>query len=175
MSAADDYVDDLFDSYFDGGFKSAAINYTTKKTKFAITKATIESKPKYITTSQPEQNTEIKMEKLYEVNGKNRYGIFMAENSRGEAILEMKDTGQYEAFAYSAISKVMPYTFDVMFNGKGTVYSYKGIAGSVAVGDLLLVKGDAGLSVVEVVAVDTKSEKATKNFVGYKIHTSPLN
>jgi hypothetical protein len=175
MSAADNYVDDLFDSYFDGGFKSAAVKYPPKIGTFAITKTTVGPTTKYITTSQTTQNTEIKMEKLYEVNGKNRYGVFMAENSRGEAILEMKDTGQYEAFAYSAISKVMPYTFDVMFNGKGTVYSYKGTAGSVAVGDLLLVKGDAGLSVVEVVAVDTKSEKATKNFVGYKLHTSPLN
>lgn len=131
---------------------------------------------KHVThTSKTEQTKEvIKMEKLYEVIGKNRYGVFMAENSRGEAILEMKDTGQYEAFAYADIAKVMPHTIDVMFNGKGTVYSYKAAAGSVAPGDLLLLKGDAGFNIVEVVAVDTKSERATKQFVGYKLSVSRL-
>jgi hypothetical protein len=118
------------------------------------------------------QTKELTMEKLYEVNGKNRYGVFMTENSRGQAILEMKDTGQYEAFAYADISKVMPYTFDVMFQGKGQVYSYKGVAGSVEVGDILIL--EPNFTIVTVVGVDTKSESATKAFTGRKLVTTPL-
>lgn len=171
MSVADEYVDDLFDCYFDGGFKTAVKKHTKKKIDQPyITAKTIDDL-KTIQTP-PYTHMETKMEKLYEVKGKNRYGVFMAENSRGEAILEMKDTGQYEAFAYSDISKVMPYTFDVMFNGKGTTYSYKGTAGSVEVGDILIL--EPNFTIVTVVGVDTKSENATKMFTGRKLVTTPL-
>ncbi len=140
-------------------YSSAVKKYTTATYKRSIIENT-------------KQTKELKMEKLYEVNGKNRYGVFMAENSRGQAILEMKDTGKYEAFAYADISKVMPYTFDVMFQNKGQVYSYKGVAGSVEVGDILIL--EPNFTIVTVVGVDTKSENATKMFTGRKLVTTPL-
>ena len=173
MSVADDYVDDLFDLEWDGPPKNKKprVNHLTQSYYIAVDKPLLTFKQ----ALETQTTQEVKMEKLYKVNGKNRYGVFMAENSRGEAILEMKDTGQYEAFSYSAISKVMPYTFDVMFNGVGQVYSYKGTPGSIEKGDLLLTRGSNGITVVVVVGVDTKSEKATKVFDGYKLNATRLS
>lgn len=105
-----------------------------------------------------------------------RFGIGLAINSTGKYVLEMKGSGDLEAFDKRDIDVVMPFTFSVKFNGQGTEYSYLGKEGSVAVGDLLLKTDDTkGITIAKVVAVDTKSEKATKYFEGVKLATTPLD
>lgn len=116
--------------------------------------------------------------KLYQIKGTEplRYGVGLAINSNGLYVLDMKDTGLPEAFKKSEVEVVMPFTFDVKFNGVATVYSYQGKEGSVAVGDLLLkTDGTKGITIAQVVAVNTKSERATKFFDGVKIQTTPLD
>jgi hypothetical protein len=105
-----------------------------------------------------------------------RFGIGLAINSTGKYVLEMKGSGDLEAFDKFDIEVVMPFTYSVKFNGQGTEYAYLGKEGSVAVGDLLLKTDDTkGVTIAKVVAVNTKSEKATKYFEGVKLATTPLD
>lgn len=105
-----------------------------------------------------------------------RFGIGLAINSTGKYVLEMKGSGDLEAFDKRDIEVVMPFTFSVKFNGQGTEYAYLGKEGSVAVGDLLLKTDETkGITIAKVTAVDTKSEKATKYFEGVKLATTPLD
>jgi len=104
-----------------------------------------------------------------------RFGIGLAINSTGKYVLEMKGTGDLEAYNKTDIEVVMPFTYGVKFDGQGTEYAYLGKEGMVAVGDLLLkMDGTKGITIAKVVAVDTKSEKATKYFDGVKLVTTPL-
>ena len=41
---------------------------------------------------------------------KPRYGTFLAKNSKGETVLDMKGTGVPEAFGKNEIEEVLPYT-----------------------------------------------------------------
>ena len=105
-----------------------------------------------------------------------RFGIGLAINSQGKYVLEMKGTGDLLPFDKSEIEVVMPFTFNVQFNGAGTEYSYLGKEGTVGVGDLLLkTDGSKGIVIAKVTAVNTKSEKATKYFDGVKIVTVALD
>jgi hypothetical protein len=105
-----------------------------------------------------------------------RFGVGLAINSTGKYVLEMKGSGDLEAFDKRDIEVVMPFTFSVKFNGQGTEYAYLGKEGSVAVGDLLLKTDETkGITIAKVTAVDTKSEKATKYFEGVKLATTPLD
>lgn len=114
--------------------------------------------------------------KLFKIKADGRYGMGLAINSKGEYVLEIKGTGELEAFAKKEVEVVMPFTFSVQFNGVGTDYSYLGKEGSVQVGDLLLkTDGTKGITIAKVTAVDTKSEKATKYFEGVKIKTEAID
>jgi hypothetical protein len=105
-----------------------------------------------------------------------RFGIGLAVNSKGEYVLEMKGTGELLPFDKKDIELVMPFTFNVQFNGVGTEYSYLGKEGTVKVGDLLLKNdGSKGIVIAKVTAVNTKSEKATKYFEGVKVVTESLD
>lgn len=103
--------------------------------------------------------------KLYKTVDGSRYGEYKA-NDGDKLLLLMQDTGSYEAFTADQIKRVMAFTFDVMFNGQGKVYSYLGTEGEVAAGDLLLTDD---MSFARVVAVGTESETATKRFKGTKL------
>ncbi len=103
--------------------------------------------------------------KLYKTVDGNRYGEYKA-NDGDKLLLLMQDSNTYEAFAADQIKRVMAFTFDVMFNGQGKVYSYLGTEGDVVVGDLLLTDE---MSIARVVAVGTESESATKRFKGVKL------
>ncbi len=103
--------------------------------------------------------------KLYKTVDGNRYGEYKA-NDGDKLLLLMQDSNTYEAFAADQIKRVMAFTFDVMFNGQGKVYSYLGTEGDVVVGDLLLTDE---MSIARVVAVSTESESATKRFKGVKL------
>lgn len=108
--------------------------------------------------------------KLYKTVDGNRYGEYKA-NDGDKILLLMQDSNTYEAFAADQIKRVMAFTFDVMFNGQGKVYSYLGTEGEVAVGDLLLTDE---MSIARVVAVATESETATKRFKGVKLNAVRL-
>jgi hypothetical protein len=112
-----------------------------------------------------------------------RFGIGLAVNSQNEFVLEMKVTGALEAFTMKKgneqLEVVMPYSFAVKYSTSPQLYQYRGREGSVAVGDLLLslnsqhAKG--GISIAQVVEINTKNDKATKSFDGMKIVTEPLD
>ena len=103
--------------------------------------------------------------KLYKTVENGRYGEYKA-NDGDKLLLLMQDTGSYEAFTADSIKRVMAFTFDVIFNGQGKVYSYLGTEGEVATGDLLLTDD---MSFARVMAVGTESETATKRFKGTKL------
>jgi hypothetical protein len=103
--------------------------------------------------------------KLYKTVENGRYGEYKA-NDGDKLLLLMQDTGSYEAFTADSIKRVMAFTFDVIFNGQGKVYSYLGTEGEVATGDLLLLDD---MTFARVVALGTESETATKRFKGTKL------
>lgn len=107
-----------------------------------------------------------------------RFGIGLAINSAGKFVLEMKGTGDLEAFDQNDIEVVMPFTFSVKFSTGNTEYQYLGKEGTVQVGDLLLSfdskHKNGGISIAQVTGVNTKSEKANKYFEGVKVLTQPL-
>lgn len=115
--------------------------------------------------------------KLFETQD-GRFGVGLAVNSKGEYVLEMKGTGDLEAFDPKLVEVVMPFTFAVKFSTGNTEYQYLGKEGTVAVGDLLLSfdskHKNGGISIAQVTAVNTKSEKANKEFEGVKVVTQPL-
>jgi hypothetical protein len=119
---------------------------------------------------------EMKTGKLYQTRETiPRFGTYLATNSQNKIVLEMKGSGVPELFDASEIEVVTPYTFDVQFNGEGRSYAYLGHEGEVSVGDLLLkTDGTRGINIARVIAVDTKSEMATKYFDGVKIVTTAL-
>jgi hypothetical protein len=112
-----------------------------------------------------------------------RFGIGLAVNSQNEYVLEMKVTGALEAFAMKKgkeqLEVVMPYSFAVKYSTGPQTYQYRGREGSVKVGDLLLslnsqhAKG--GITIGQVVEINTKNDKAVKPFDGMKIVTEPLD
>lgn len=131
-------------------------------------------------TTQPESKGTNKMttqNKLYQTNEATpRFGTLLATNSQGKLVLEMKGTGIPELFDAKEVNVVMPYTFSVVFGSNSTEYSYKGKEGEVELGDLLLLDNSprGELTVARVVGVNTKSDAATKHFVGVKLHTTPV-
>jgi hypothetical protein len=112
-----------------------------------------------------------------------RFGIGLAVNSQNEYVLEMKVTGALEAFTMKKGSEqlevVMPYSFAVKYSTGPQTYQYRGREGSVTVGDLLLSLNSShakgGISIAQVVEINTKSDKAAKSFDGMKIVTEPLD
>jgi hypothetical protein len=101
-----------------------------------------------VTETKVEKKENTMKDKLFEVvieGAASRYGVGVAVNSKGQYVLEMKDSNTYEAFDVANIKKVMPFTYDVMFSGNSTVYSYLGTDGSVAVDDILLLEGDSSM------------------------------
>ena len=126
----------------------------------------------YIET-KPEQPKELIMKnKLFQTLDGSVYGEGLVIDGDGKYVLKLNN-GEYRAFAADQLKRVMPYTFDVIFNGmSGKRYSYLGTSGEVAVGDILMDSKD--FTIARVVAVGTESEAATKTFEGVKLQTMPL-
>jgi hypothetical protein len=108
--------------------------------------------------------------KLYEVttDGVTKYATKLATNSEGLWVLE--ESGTNLIFTAKAVDcqKVMPHTVSIKFVTGGnneTNYNYFAKKGSVTVGDFVFVVTTSGLAVVT--GVDTKSEQACKELVGY--------
>lgn len=126
----------------------------------------------YIET-RPDQPKEHPMKgKLFQTLDGSVYGEGLVIDGDGKYVLKLNN-GDYKAFAADQLKRVMPFTFDVVFNGmSGKSYSYLGTAGSVAVGDILMEAND--FTIARVVAVGTESDAATKTFKGVKLVTAPL-
>jgi len=109
------------------------------------------------------------MPKLYQTKEETpRFGTYLATNSKGELVLEMKGAGMPEAFKASDIEEVKPYTVRLV-SANGASNHYRAVPGSVAKGDVLVVGG----SLASVAAIDTKSD-ATRVLKGARVATEKL-
>ncbi len=126
----------------------------------------------YTETSKEQPKELIMKNKLFQTLDGSVYGEGLVIDGDGKYVLKLNN-GEYRAFAPAELKRVMPYTFDVIFNGmSGKRYSYLGTSGAVAVGDILMDSKD--FTIARVVAVGTESEAATKTFEGVKLLTTPL-
>lgn len=114
-------------------------------------------------------------EELYQIKETEKYGKKIAVNSQGKIVLEIKGTGEVVAVDKTEIEEVFPYTFEVKFFGNSNVYAFLGKEGQVEKGDILIyTSGPYEDNICQVVATDTKSRKATKEFKGLKIKSEPF-
>lgn len=106
------------------------------------------------------------MNKLYEIKheGKVLYGNKLAVNSAGKWVMEIKGTGEVISVDQVMVEEVMPYTIGVQYETGKTVYHYTSEKGKYNVGDVCILDAPLGRAIVNVVAVDTKSQLATKQF-----------
>jgi hypothetical protein len=119
----------------------------------------------YDTDQQPNQK-ENNMQ-LYEIKRgeATTFGTKLAVNSEKRWVMEEKGTGAVFVVDPANVKKVMPYTVDIRFKGGGQAYSYLADKGAFNKGGFYLVKDvSESFQIVQVVAVDTESEKATKEF-----------
>jgi hypothetical protein len=119
----------------------------------------------YNTDQQPNQKENIMQ--LYEIkHGEaTTFGTKLAVNSEKKWVMEEKGTGAVFVVDPANVKKVMPYTVDIRFKGEGQAYSYLADKGAFKKGEFYLVKDvSESFQIVQVVAVDTESEKATKEF-----------
>lgn len=126
----------------------------------------------YIET-RPDQPKEHPMKgKLFQTLDGSVYGEGLVIDGDGKYVLKLNN-GDYKAFMPGELKRVMPFTYDVVFNGmSGKHYSYLGTAGSVEVGDILIEAND--FTIARVVAVGTESDNATKTFKGFKLVTAAI-
>jgi hypothetical protein len=126
----------------------------------------------YIET-RPDQPKEHPMKgKLFQTLDGSVYGEGLVIDGDGKYVLKL-NSGEYKAYLPGELKRVMPFTYDVVFNGmSGKSYSYLGTAGSVEVGDILIEAND--FTIARVVAVGTESDNATKTFKGFKLVTAAL-
>ena len=126
----------------------------------------------YIET-RPDQPKEHPMKgKLFQTLDGSVYGEGLVIDGDGKYVLKLNN-GEYKAYLPGELKRVMPFTYDVVFNGmSGKSYSYLGTAGSVEVGDILIEAND--FTIARVVAVGTESDNATKTFKGFKLVTAAL-
>lgn len=130
--------------------------------------------------SATEESTEnIDMSKLFQINtGDNepKFGTYLATNSQGHLVLEIKGTGEVRAFSPDDVAEVKPYTIQLKFASTGansrSQQHFRCKPGSVERGDVLLFS-DGAMAVVT--KIDTKSESAQplgKNV--RKVVTAPM-
>lgn len=120
---------------------------------------------------------ETTMTKLYETKEETpRFGTYLATNSAGKIVLEMKGTGVVETFERKEIEEVKPYTVRVRYNGCGgsktNGYEFFSKKGDVEKGDVVFLTDYQEFAVV--VEVDTKSNRATKTLHGRKLVSEPF-
>ncbi|WP_157385590.1 hypothetical protein [Mesorhizobium sp. STM 4661] len=126
-------------------------------------------------TPQPRRNSDfvrietketITMSKLYQtITEPNRFGSFLAHNSAGQIVLEMKGTsGGVEAFNPDAVEEVRPYTVAAVSGGSPRHFITK--KGSVDKGDVVLTP--TGM-LLHIIRLDTKSAKVEGTLKGRKL------
>lgn len=121
------------------------------------------------------QKEEKMTNKLYEITlgEETKFGAKLAVNSAGEWVMEIKGTGEVLAVDPKACQKVVPYSVNIQFlhGGRSGGYSYLADKGEFEVGDFLV---QTNGNFAQVTAVDTKSEKATKRFEGWKLQATKI-
>src|SRR6056297_1138201 len=148
--------DFMGEEYVEGFYASSRSKVRKKASYFVFwdeSKNTLEAEAKTLKNKLFETKSEPK-----------RYGTYLATNSQGEYVLEMKDKGTVETFAVADVEGVMPYTFAVKYFDGGNTYHYLGSPGCVKEGDLLLptmnpTNGRNAPNLCLVVAVNTKAEQ----------------
>ena len=148
----------------------------TYRLQYLHSKQTVECKDYDIKKYEGEiEGEDIKMtNKLYQTKD-GRYGVALGENSEGKIVLEIKGSGELIPFDKKEIEVVMPYTFSIRYNQTSGDVHYKGKAGALSVGDLVLETSNKSFSVGVVTGVDTKKENAHKKFNGVKIVTEAIS
>ncbi len=128
----------------------------------------------YVLFDEKTSTTETtEMAKLYEIKAEDgattRYGTFLAHNSAGKIVLEIKGTGAVEAFDPDQIEEVRPFTIDVL-DANGQRSSYSTVKGLVDVGDHLIIHR----KIYRVMKVDSKSSTAVPLGEAVKLNTTIL-
>lgn len=96
------------------------------------------------------------------------YGHYLATNSQGEWVMEVKGSGQIMAVTKDKVQEVLPYTIGVKFGKSSQVYHYLAERDKFPVGFYLVDNYNVdGFQVAQVVQVDTKSPKATVEFTPF--------
>lgn len=107
--------------------------------------------------------------KLYQfkVNSADSYGHYLAIDSNGNWVMEVKGSGVVVAVPKDQVQEVLPYTVGVKFGGSDKVYHYLAQVDKVDLGFYIMtsvVDSHNSYVIVEVVKLDTKSPNATKDF-----------
>lgn len=111
-----------------------------------------------------------KVAKLYQVKGQEVFGTYLATNSEGKIVLEIKGAnGEPRAFKPDEIEIVQPYTITARSPTNGSK-SFRVAKGSVEVNDLIIAGGDFFV----VTKLDTKNENAQVLKSARLVKTSPL-
>lgn len=140
-------------AYHKEGYADKAI-YLKSGTKALLNKSHYVQKEKEMT------------KKLYEfeIDFMTHYGHKLAVNSEGKWVMEVKGQSAPVAVNKEDVQEVIPYSIGVRFTGGNTqVYHYTADKGKFEKG-LYLFNSAGGLSLCEVVELDTKSKMATKEF-----------
>lgn len=111
-----------------------------------------------------DQDNGVEIGTLFQVTGEDLFGTYMATNSKGQYVLEMKGKdGEVKAYNADAVEEVVPYTIGVRkVTSEGnsrSVIHWQVKPDAVVKGDLL-VNGDGTRFVVK--ALDTKSKRTQK-------------
>lgn len=123
--------------------------------------------------TKTQTSKEDNMTKLYQTKEETpRFGTLLATNSAGKLVLEMKGSGEVLTFEKKEVEEVKPYTVRIKFQDSHTEYEYLSRKGDVEVGDMIILNGNGHIA--KVTAVDTKSDRATKDLVGRKVLTAPF-
>ncbi len=118
-------------------------------------------------TDQTQTKKDDNMLYQFNVDDKIVFGAYLATNSDGKWVMEARDTKAIHLLDKKDVEEVLPYTISVRFsNSDGSqTYSYFAEKDKFTLG-FYLVNGavKSGFGIAEVVALDTKSKSATKDF-----------
>lgn len=110
------------------------------------------------------------MMKLYQfqIDNADHYGHYLATDSNGNWVMEVKGSGAIVAIPKKDVQEVLPFTIGVKFGDSGKTYHYLAEAGKVDLGFYIVnsnyEQNGSGYVITQVVALDTKSASATKEF-----------
>lgn len=120
--------------------------------------------------NHPKYQKETPVNKLYQTLEETpRFGTYLATNSTGQIVLELKGTNQVEAFDKDKIEEVKPYTIACL-NHEGRQLNFTTTKDRVKEGDLVI--GEFGL--VRVAKINTGFEGNAPELVGRKVMTEEL-
>ena len=148
--------------------------------KVKVTGEQLDSKLRYTRTlkSVYEYNEESEMTKtntLYQIKGTETYGTYLATNSEGKFVLEMKGSTELKTVNKNEVEEVLPHTVEISFGSDSRGYAFFCDKGKLEVGDIIMrmdssYKGTIGF----VTAIDTKSKAATKELVAVKLTSEKI-